>query len=100
MLQITSKQRAYLRSLANTLEVTLYIGKEGITENTLKEADQLLEARELVKCALQRGAKLTAREACDTLCEAQSAAPVQCIGSRFCLYRPKQKTDPVIQLPR
>ena len=100
MLAITSKQRAYLRAMNNVLEPTLYIGKENITPNTVTEADLLLEAREIIKCAVQRGAQITAREACETLAEELDAAPVQYIGNRFCLYRPKRKSDPVIQLPR
>ena len=84
---ITSKQRAKLRSMANTLDVVLYIGKEGITDNTVKEAYDVLEARELIKCAVQNGCDMTAREACDALCEKTHAEPVQCIGKRFVLYR-------------
>ncbi|MEG0126266.1 MAG: YhbY family RNA-binding protein, partial [Clostridia bacterium] len=60
---LTSKQRAMLRGMANTMDVILYIGKEGISENTLKEAYDALEARELIKCAVQNGCELTAKEA-------------------------------------
>ena len=63
-LEITSKQRAYLRSMCNTMQVVLYIGKEGITDGTVKEAWDALEAWELIKCSVQREAPLTAREAC------------------------------------
>lgn len=49
---LTSKQRASLRGMANTLDTILYIGKEGITDNTVKEAYDALEARELIKCAV------------------------------------------------
>ena len=87
MATITSKQRAALRGMANTLEVVLYIGKEGITENTVKEAYDVLEARELIKCAVQNGCELSTREACGLLCEKTHAEPVQCIGRRFVLYR-------------
>lgn len=67
---LTSKQRANLRSMANTMETILYIGKEGITENTVKEAYDALEARELIKCAVQQGCELSAREALEELCGA------------------------------
>ena len=97
-LEITSKQRAYLRSLCNPLPVVLYIGKEGITAATVKSAWDALEARELIKCSVQRGAPLDAREACQTLCEQVHAAPVQCIGNRFPLYRPRRE-NPEITLP-
>lgn len=84
---LTSKQRASLRSMANTMETILYIGKEGITENTVKEAYDALEARELIKCAVQQGCELTTREALDALCARVHAEPVQCIGRRFVMYR-------------
>ncbi|MBR4359571.1 MAG: YhbY family RNA-binding protein [Clostridia bacterium] len=97
-LEINSKQRAYLRSLCNNLQPVLYIGKEGITDATVKEAWDVLEARELIKCSVQREAPLTAREACQALCERVHAAPVQCIGGKFSVYRPRRK-DPTIVLP-
>ena len=84
---LTSKQRASLRGMANTLDTILYIGKEGITDNTVKEAYDALEARELIKCAVQQGCELTAREALDELCGRVHAEPVQCIGRRFVMYR-------------
>ncbi len=84
---LTSKQRASLRGMANTLDTILYIGKEGITDNTVKEAYDALEARELIKCAVQQGCELTACEALDELCARVHAEPVQCIGRRFVMYR-------------
>ena len=84
---MTSKQRAMLRSMANTLETILYIGKDGITDATVKEAYDALEARELIKCSVQNGCELSAHEACDILCERTHAEPVQVIGKRFVLYR-------------
>ncbi len=53
-MDITTKQRAQLRAMANTLDTTLYVGKDGITANTQKEAYDLLQARELIKCAVQQ----------------------------------------------
>lgn len=87
ILEITSKQRSQLRSMCNTLPVVLYIGKDGITEATVKEAWDALEARELIKCSVQRGAPYDAREACQELCDRVHAAPVQCIGNKFSVYR-------------
>ena len=84
---LTSKQRASLRSMANTMDTILYIGKDGITENTVKEAYDALEARELIKSAVQQNCELSAREALDELCERVHAEPVQCIGRRFVMYR-------------
>ena len=85
---LTSKQRANLRSMANTMDTILYVGKDGITDNTVKEAYDALEARELIKCAVQQNCDLSAREALDELCERLHAEPVQCIGRRFVMYHP------------
>ena len=60
---MTSKQRAYLRSMANTMETILYIGKDGIVPGTIKQASDALEAREIIKCAVQQGSPLSAKEA-------------------------------------
>ena len=96
-LELTSKQRAQLRSMCNTLPVILYIGKDGITETVVKQAWDALEARELIKCSVQRGAPMDAREACQELCEKVHAAPVQCIGNKFSIYR-ESRENPVIIL--
>ena len=84
---MTSKQRALLRSMANPLETILYIGKDGVTDGTVKEAYDALEARELIKCAVQNGCELSAAEASAQLCQRIHAEPVQCIGRRFVIYR-------------
>lgn len=84
---LTSKQRAGLRSMANTMDTILYIGKDGISDATVKEAYDALEAREIIKCAVQQNCELTAREALDELCARLHAEPVQCIGRRFVMYR-------------
>lgn len=93
---MTSKQRAYLRSMANTMETILYIGKEGIVPGTIKQASDALEARELIKCAVQQGCPLTAREAITELCHQLEAEPVQCIGRRFVMYRPSQENPRIV----
>ena len=94
---LTSKQRAHLRSMANTMDTILYVGKDGISDATVKEAYDALEARELIKCAVQQNCELTAREALDELCERLHAEPVQCIGRRFVMYR-ESNTNKRIEL--
>lgn len=84
---ITSKQRAGLRAMANTITPIGQIGKGGITGNIIKQLDDALEARELIKVTVLETALMTAREACDIACEALHAEPVQCIGLKFVLYR-------------
>ena len=86
-MELTSKQRAQLRGIANRIDTIVHIGKEGITENLVKQADDALEAREIIKCKVQENAMLTAREACEELGRLTRSEPVQVIGSRFVLYR-------------
>ena len=85
---MTGKQRARLRAMANTIETILFVGKEGVTDGTVKEADDALEARELIKACVQQGAPIGAREALTELCEKTGAEPIQQIGRRFVMYRP------------
>ena len=94
---LTSKQRAGLRSMANTMDTILYVGKDGITDATVKEAYDALEAREIIKCAVQQNCELTAREALDELCARLHAEPVQCISRRFVMYR-ESSTNKRIEL--
>lgn len=90
---LTSKQRAELRARANQLPVLLTVGKGGVTENLIAEADNVLTAKELVKGQVLESALLTAREACDAICEATGADGVQTAGSKFVMYRFSQKCE-------
>lgn len=86
-MELTSKQRAQLRGLANSLDVIVHIGKDGISENLVKQADEALEARELIKCRVLENSLYTAREACDELSRLTRSEQVQVIGTKFVLYR-------------
>jgi len=88
---LTSKERAELRAQANTLDTTLMVGKSGITDALIAEADNQLTARELVKGKVLEGAFLTPREASDAICEATGADGVAVIGTKFVIYRFSQK---------
>ena len=88
---LTSKERAELRARANDLETTLMVGKEGVTEAVVAEADRLLTARELVKGKVLESALISAREVSDALCEATGADGVSCVGSKFVIYRFSEK---------
>jgi len=79
--------------MANPLGAALIIGKEGITQAVESELDRLLEAHELVKGKVLESALLTPREASDMLCETTGAEPVQCIGTKFVLYREAKDKD-------
>lgn len=86
-MELTSKQRAQLRGMANTIDTILQVGKEGVTEAVIAQANEALEARELVKGRVLENSPLTAREACDQLARPTRSEPVQVIGSKFVLYR-------------
>ena len=88
---LTSKERAQLRAQATTLDTTLMVGKNGITETLVAEADNQLTARELVKGKVLEGAFLSPREACDAICEATGAVGVAVIGTKFVIYRFSEK---------
>ena len=88
---LTSKERAELRAQANSLETTLMVGKDGVTDAVIAEADNQLTARELVKGKVLENAMLTPREVCDAICEATGADGVSVIGTKFVLYRFSEK---------
>lgn len=96
---MTSKQRAYLRGLANTLEPILHAGKGGISDAMIKQADDALEARELIKGKVLETAPGTAREVAEEIAAKVNAQVVQVIGRTFVLFRQKEK-DSQIKLPR
>ncbi len=88
---LTSKERAALRAKANALDTTLMVGKSGVTDALIAQADAQLTARELIKGKVLEGALLTPREACDAICEETGAQGVAVIGSKFVLYRFSEK---------
>ena len=88
---LTSKERAELRAQANTLDTTLMVGKGGVTEAVIAEAETQLEARELVKGKVLEGAMMTPREVSDEICAATGADGVAVIGTKFVIYRFSEK---------
>ena len=88
---LTSKERAELRAQANTLDTTLMVGKDGVTEAVAAEADRLLTARELVKGKVLETALMSAREVSDAICEATGAEGVSCVGNKFVIWRFSEK---------
>ena len=88
---LTRKERAEYRAQANALETTLMVGKDGVTENVVAEADKLLTARELVKGKVLESALMSAREVSDAICEATGADGVACVGNKFVIYRFSEK---------
>lgn len=92
---ITSKQRAYLRGLANSMEPILQIGKGGISENLVTQISEALEKRELIKVHILESAMLNTKEACSQLAELTGAECVQAIGNKFVLYRESEKNKKI-----
>ena len=88
---LTSKERAELRAKANSLDTTLMVGKDGVTDAVVAEAERLLTARELIKGKVLEGAMMTAREVSGALCEATGADGVSVIGTKFVIWRYSEK---------
>ena len=88
---LTSKERAELRSQSNNLDTTLMVGKSGVTDAVIAEAENLLTARELVKGKVLEGALMSPREVSDEICQATGADGVAVIGTKFVIYRFSEK---------
>ncbi len=104
-MELTSKQRAQLRGIANSIDTIVHIGKDGINDNLIKQASDALEAREIIKCKVLENSMLTAREACEQLAKLTRSEEVQVIGTKFVLYRQhydkgKRKIELVKDRPR
>lgn len=95
---MTSKQRAYLRGLANPLTAIFQIGKNGLNAPLIKQVDDALEARELIKLSVLETAPEDNRSLAEALAKATNSILVQVIGNKITLYRAKKK-KPKIQLP-
>lgn len=84
---LNSRQRAQLRGMANGYETIFQVGKSGISENTIKQVNEALEARELIKLRILETCPVSAREAADEIAEKTNSDVVQVIGTRFILYK-------------
>ncbi len=96
---ITTKQRAFLRGLANPLEPIFQVGKGGITPNLIVQVKDALAAREMIKLSVLETSPITAKEAANELAASATADVVQVIGRKFTLYKRNEK-EPKIELPR
>ena len=84
---LTSKQRAQLRSIAQSYNTIFFVGKQGIGEELVKQLDDVLNSRELIKVGVQENCEFTAREAADQIAELTNSEVVQVIGRKFVLWR-------------
>ena len=94
---MTGKQRAGLRKIAANLQPIFQIGKQGVTENLMKQLDDALEAREIIKITILETAGESAKELCNEIAKELNAEPVQAIGNKFTIYRRSVK-NPKIEL--
>ena len=92
-MELTSKQRAQLRSLANGIDTIVIVGKDGLGENLIAQVNDALESRELVKGRVLESCEFTPREVCDQLSRLTRSEPVQVIGTTFVLYRASHRKD-------
>lgn len=95
---LKGKERSYLKSLSNNLDPILIIGKGGVTENVIKQLDDALEARELIKIKCLDNSGLDAKEIANDIAKVLKAEFVQSIGSKFVLYR--KAKEPKINIPK
>ena len=95
---LTGKERAYLRRLANDLSPIFQIGKNGIEETFLKQVEEALEKRELIKIKVLENSGLETREASDYICSKVGAEGIQAIGSKIVLYK-QSKKNTKIEIP-
>lgn len=96
---LTSKQRAYLRSMSQQLDTIFQIGKGGISEEMCTQISNALEARELVKIRVLENSGYTARDAAEEIAGHVEADVVACVGTRFVLYR-ESENNKKIELPK
>jgi len=96
---ITGKQRSYLKSMANNIDSIFQIGKGGISDNLIKQVDDALNAREIVKISILKNNELDPTEVALLLAEKLNAEFVQSIGKKFTLYRESEKNKK-IELPK
>ena len=87
---LSSKQRAYLRGLANSIDTILMVGKSGMSPEIIKQADDALKARELIKAKVLETSDISPKEAANIIANKVNADVVQVIGTKFILYRKKR----------
>ena len=96
---MNSKQRAFLRSLANNINSIFQVGKNGISENLIKQVDDALEARELIKLNVLETSPDDIEEVANSIAEKTHSILVQIMGNKITLYRARKK-DSKIVLPK
>lgn len=95
---MTSKQRAYLRSLANNIDAIFQVGKGGVSDVLLEQLNNAIEARELIKITVLETAPASAKELAEEIANGTNSIVVQTVGNKITLFRQKKKNSK-IELP-
>ena len=95
---LTGKQRSYLKGIANNIDSIFQLGKNGLTDNFIKQVEEALEAREIIKINVLNNSPLDVTEVANDLAQRTDAEFVQSIGNKFILYR-ESKENKKISLP-
>ena len=96
---LTSKQRAYLKSLSSKMETILIVGKDGVSKETIKQAEDALVKRELIKGKILETTEESVKDVANIIAEGTNSEVVQVIGNKFVLYKKNEK-EPKIKLPK
>lgn len=95
---MNSKQRAYLRGLANTMPAIFQVGKNGISENFIKQIDDALEARELIKLNVLATSPEDISEVAEEIANSTNSELIQTMGNKITLFRARKKNSKLIYL--
>ena len=95
--QLTGKQNRYLRGLGHGLQPYVMIGKQHLSEEGVRAADEALEKHELIKVRIQEGCLEDRKKVAAELAAETDSSVVQILGNTFLLYRPGQ--EKIITLP-
>lgn len=95
---MTSKQRAYLKGLAMTMDPVIHVGKASVTPELIASVNEAIEKRELIKIAVLKNCIDDPKEIANVIAERTHSQLVQVIGKKIVLYR-KNKEKPKIELP-
>ena len=93
---MTSKQRAYLRGLANSIDAIFQVGKGGISDILLKQLNDAIEAREIIKVTVLETAPGSAKELANELAEGSNSMVVQTVGNKITLFRQRKKNSKIV----
>ncbi len=99
-MSLTSKQRAYLKSLAMTQDPIIYLGKSSLTPENTRNVEEALAARELIKIGVQKNCDDDPKEIAQIVAERTHSEVVQVIGRKIVLYRPGKDKNRRIELPK